>query len=126
IDADALEALLDGPTALVGRQDALPGGDQGVRRLLQIPAHSVSSYDTCARSAHLARIPSPAVRSAASSSSFRSSSTISSTPARPSRAGTPTYTSEIPYSPVHHAHVGSTSLVSPAIALTICAIDADG
>ena len=43
-----------------------------------------------ARSAHFARMPSAAERSAESSSSFRSSSTISSTPPRPSFAGTPT------------------------------------
>jgi hypothetical protein len=42
------------------------------------------------RSSHLARIASAAPLSAPSSSSFKSSSTISSTPPFPSRAGTPT------------------------------------
>ena len=32
----------------------------------------------------------------------------------------------MPYWPVHQAHTGSTSFVSPAIAFTIWAIDADG
>ena len=84
------------------------------------------AVSSVARSAHFVRIPSAAARSAASSSSFRSSSTISVTPPGESLTGTPTYTPSIPYWPVHHAQTGSGSSTRPAIASTILAAEAEG
>ncbi len=64
--------------------------------------------------------------SSSASVSVSGSSTISLTPSLPRRAGTPRYTSEMPYSPFIQAHTGIISPVSPMTASTILAAAADG
>ena len=76
-----------GEIAYRSRRRSESGHGRRGRGRSQAPGPPSGSPD---RSAHLARMPSAAVRRAASSAAFRSSSTTSSTPRLPNRAGTPT------------------------------------
>ena len=92
----AAATVAKGLDPVLHQDDAAPGdGKVGPRPVGEEVAASLASdvpeaHQSFARSSHLDLMPSAASRSLPTSSSFKSISTISSTPPRPSLAGTPT------------------------------------